>query len=114
MAKRCELTGVGVMSGNNVSKSHRKTKRDFLPNLKEITFKSDALGVHFTLKVAANVLRTVNKYGSFDNFIINFRANKLTDKALKLRRKVAKALTTKGEYDKVRIAKRGRGVKKEN
>ena len=71
MSNKCDLTGVGVMSGNNVSKSKRRTKRQFLPNLKEVVLKSDVLGVNVKLKIATNTLRTVNKYGSLDSFIIN-------------------------------------------
>ncbi len=111
MAKRCELTGVGVMSGNNVSKSKRRTRREFLPNLKEITLKSDALGANLTFKIAAAALRTINKYGSLDSFIINYRCSKLTDEAKKLRKKVEKALISKGEFDNVKIIKKARAKK---
>ena len=111
MAKRCELTGVGVMTGNNVSKSKRRTRRDFLPNLKETTLKSEALGSNITLKIAASVLRTINKYGNLDSFIINYRCNKLTDQAKKLRRKIEKALIAKNEYENVKIVKKARAKK---
>jgi len=33
MARRCELTGKAVLTGNNVSHAKRRTKRRFLPNL---------------------------------------------------------------------------------
>lgn len=111
MAKRCDLTGVGVMTGNNVSKSNRRTRRDFLPNLKETTLKSDALGANVTLKIATGTLRTINKYGSLDSFIINYRFCKLTDTAKKLRRKIEKALVSKGEFDNVKIVKKSRSKK---
>ena len=91
MSNKCDLTGVGVMSGNNVSKSKRRTRRQFLPNLKEVVLKSDVLGVNVKLKIAANTLRTVNKYGSLDSFIINYKGNKLTDQAKKLRKRIEKA-----------------------
>ena len=108
MAKRCDLTGVGAMAGNNVSKSKRRTRRDFLPNLKEATLKSDALGANITLKITAGVLRTINKYGSLDSFMINYRCSKLTDTAKKLRRKIEKSLISKGEFDNVKIVKKAR------
>ncbi|HUC02419.1 MAG TPA: 50S ribosomal protein L28, partial [Methyloceanibacter sp.] len=31
MARRCELTGKAVLTGNNVSHAKRRTKRRFLP-----------------------------------------------------------------------------------
>ena len=33
MARRCELTGKAVLTGNNVSHANNRTKRRFLPNL---------------------------------------------------------------------------------
>ena len=72
MSKKCNVLGVSVSSGNNVSHSNRKTKRRFCPNLKNVTFKSDVLGVNITLKVATSTLRTINKYGNIDNFLMNF------------------------------------------
>jgi ribosomal protein L28 len=44
MSRRCELTGKGVMTGNNVSHANNKTKRRFLPNLNEVTLASETLG----------------------------------------------------------------------
>ena len=43
MARRCELTGKGVMVGNNVSHALNRTRRRFLPNLLNVTLISDAL-----------------------------------------------------------------------
>lgn len=112
MSKRCELTGTGVMSGHNVSHSNRKTNRKFLPNLQAISFKSDALNIKITLRITAATLRTVNKYGNIDAFLINYRFNKLTEEAQKLRNKVKKALIKKGEYDNVKVVKEKKVVKK--
>ena len=33
MAKKCDISGTGVMGGNNVSHANNKTRRRFLPNL---------------------------------------------------------------------------------
>ena len=43
MSKRCELTGISPLKGNNVSHAKNKTKRRFLPNLKKVIFRSDIL-----------------------------------------------------------------------
>jgi large subunit ribosomal protein L28 len=43
MARRCGITGKGVMTGNNVSHAHNKTRRRFLPNLQGTAMMSDAL-----------------------------------------------------------------------
>ena len=107
MSRRCDLiSAVGVMSGNNVSHSNRKTKRRFLPNLCQNSFFSDALGVKINLKVAASTLRTVNKYGNIDNFLVNYRFNKLTESAQNLRNQVKKSLVKKGTFEEVKIKSR--------
>jgi large subunit ribosomal protein L28 len=36
MARRCALSGKGVMVGNNVSHANNKTKRTFNPNLQRV------------------------------------------------------------------------------
>ncbi len=103
MAKKCEILGVGVASGNNVSHSNRKTKRRFYPNLKNITFKSDVLGVNLTLKVAASTLRTINKYGNIDNFLVNYKFNRLTEQAQKIRTKIKRKLIKEEKLDQVKL-----------
>ena len=52
MARRCELTGKGVLTGNNVSHAHNKTRRRFLPNLHDKALLSEALGRMVRLKVS--------------------------------------------------------------
>jgi len=105
MSRRCDLLSVGVMVGNKVSHSNRKTRRRFLPNLKTISFKSDTLGSELTLKVATSTLRTINKYGNIDNFLVNYRANKLSESAQKLRRQIKRKLIKLGKLDEVQVIK---------
>ena len=69
MSKRCELTGVSPLKGNNVSHANNKTKKRFLPNLKKITFKSDALKRNIRLNVTSSALRTVDFKGGLDKFL---------------------------------------------
>ncbi len=52
MARRCELTGKGVLTGNNVSHANNKSRRRYLPNLNNVTFESETLGRTFTFKVS--------------------------------------------------------------
>ena len=107
MSRRCDLIAkVGVMSGNNVSHSNRKTRRRFLPNLCQASFASEALGANVNLKVAASTLRTINKYGNIDNFLVNYRYAGLSDEARRLRNKITKALIKKGKFDEVKVKSR--------
>ncbi|MBU6141251.1 MAG: 50S ribosomal protein L28 [Proteobacteria bacterium] len=105
MSRRCDLLAVGVMSGNKVSHSNRKTRRRFLPNLQTLSFKSDTLGVELNLKVATSTLRTINKFGSIDNFLVNYRYAKLTPEAQKIRNKIKQKLIKSGRLDEVKIVK---------
>ena len=57
MSRRCELTGKGPMSGNNVSHANNKTKRRFLPNLVDVTLASETLGKSYKLRISAAALR---------------------------------------------------------
>ena len=91
MARRCELTGKGPMSGNNVSHAKNRTKRRFLPNLCNVTLHSDKLGEGFKFKVSAGTLRTVDHVGGLDVFLAKADDAQLSSNALKVKRKLAKA-----------------------
>ena len=106
MSRKCDLLDKSVVSGNNVSHSNRKTKRRFLPNLQQISFASVALGNKIKLRVATSTLRTINKYGDIDGFLVNYRHAKLSDLAKKLRTKVKKSLIKKDLYENVKISKK--------
>lgn len=91
MSRRCELTGKGVMSGNNVSHSNIKTRRRFLPNLNVATLTSDTLGRSFRFRIAASTLRTVDHRGGLDGFLAKAKDDELSANALKVKRDIAKA-----------------------
>lgn len=95
MSKRCELTGKGVLAGNNVSHSQRKTRRRFLPNIQNVTLKSDALDKSMSFSIALSTLRTVDHNGGLDNFLLTTSNSKLTAEAVKLKRTIKKSLETK-------------------
>ena len=86
MANFCELTGKKYLSGNNVSHAKNRTKRRFLPNLQNISFLSDKLGKKVQLKVAASTIRTVEKKGGLDEYLINTSNTKLASTGLKLKK----------------------------
>lgn len=91
MSRRCELTGKGVLTGNNVSHANNKTRRRFLPNLNDVTLTSETLGRSFSFKVAASTLRTVDHRGGLDNFLAKAKEGDLSPKALKVKRDIAAA-----------------------
>ncbi|MDT3707416.1 MAG: 50S ribosomal protein L28 [Thiobacillus sp.] len=92
MARRCELTGKGVMTGNNVSHALNRTRRRFLPNLVNVTLISDALGRSVKLKVSAHALRTVEHRGGLDAFLLKADESELSPNAQALRKEIRAAL----------------------
>lgn len=88
MARRCELTGKGVMSGNNVSHANNKSRRRFLPNLCDVSLQSEALEQTLKFRVAASTLRTVEHRGGLDAFLLKARDADLTDRAVFVKRQV--------------------------
>ena len=92
MSRICELTAKGRMVGNNVSHANNKTKRLFLPNLQNVTLMSDILGRSVRLRVSTNGLRSVEHVGGLDNWLIKTKAEKLSDRAVKLKREIRKKL----------------------
>ena len=70
MARRCELTGKGVMTGNTVSHALNRTRRRFLPNLLNVTLLSETLGRPVKLRICAAALRTVEHRGGLDAFLL--------------------------------------------
>lgn len=91
MARRCELTGKGPMSGNNVSHAKNRTRRRFLPNLNDVSLMSETLGRTFKLKISAAALRSVDHRGGFDAFLAKAKDEELSATALKIKKDIAKA-----------------------
>lgn len=92
MANVCALSGKKVQYGHNVSHSKRATNRRFEPNLQSVTLRSDSLGKGVRLKVCTRVLRTVQKKGGLDAYLLGTADAKLPETALQLKRKVKKQL----------------------
>jgi large subunit ribosomal protein L28 len=90
MARRCELTGKAVLTGNNVSHANNKSRRRFLPNLCNVTLLSDSLGQSVRLRISANALRTVEHRGGLDAFLMKASDDELSSRARLLKKQVAK------------------------
>jgi large subunit ribosomal protein L28 len=91
MSRRCDITGKGVLSGNNVSHANNKTKRRFLPNLQETRLLSDTLGIQVRLKLSTHALRTIEHNGGLDTFLAKTADKKLPDTARRLKRRIERA-----------------------
>ena len=90
MSWRCDLTGKRPLVGHKVSHSNIKTKRRFLPNLRNVTLISDTLDRKIRLRVSANALRTVDHRGGLDAFLLKASDDQLAPKVLELKRQIVK------------------------
>ncbi|SDF97844.1 MULTISPECIES: 50S ribosomal protein L28 [Thalassobaculum] len=91
MARRCDLTGKGVLTGNNVSHANNRTRRRFLPNLQDTSLLSDALGEMVRLRLSTGALRTVEHRGGLDAFLKSARASELSLEARRLKKRILAA-----------------------
>jgi len=91
MSRRCEFTAKGPMSGNNVSHAKNRSRRRFLPNLNDVTLLSESLGRSFKFRISAAALRTVDHRGGLDAFLAKAKDVELSDRALKLKKEIAKS-----------------------
>jgi len=92
MARRCELTGKGVLVGHNVSHANNKTKRRFLPNLAYVTLQSEALNKPVRLRISNHALRSVDHTGGLDRFLVKARDEQLSLRARRLKREIEKVM----------------------
>ncbi len=86
----CEVIGKKRMSGNRVSHSNRKTKREYKPNINKHSFVSKILGLTIKLKVCTSALRTITTKGGIDEFLMSMKSRELAPKAVSLRKQIIK------------------------
>lgn len=96
MARRCAITGKGVLTGNNVSHANNKTRRRYLPNLQETALLSDALGM-IRLRLTSNGIKTIEHNGGLDAYLLTTADARLTLETRRLKRRVQRALARKQE-----------------
>ncbi|HUG44193.1 MAG TPA: 50S ribosomal protein L28 [Acidobacteriota bacterium] len=63
MARKCQLTGKGPLTGNRVSHSNKKTKRRQLPNLQTKRIYVPEMDQWVRVKLSTRALRTVTRQG---------------------------------------------------
>ncbi len=89
MARRCELTGTGVLTGNNVSHANNKTRRRYLPNLVNVTLTSDAMGQGVRLRISASTLRSEDANGGPDAYLMKADEANMSLRARRLKKQIA-------------------------
>ena len=88
MSRKCELSGKSPLKGHKVSHANNNAKRKFLPNLKNVTFKSDILKRNIRFNVSNAALRSVDYKGGIDFYLKSAKSYKLSSKAKKLKNKI--------------------------
>jgi large subunit ribosomal protein L28 len=78
MARVCPISGKKVLYGNKVSHANNKTKRRFTPNLHSVSFLSDLLGFKVKARLSTYAVRSIEKKGGFDSYLLNTRDSLLS------------------------------------
>ena len=91
MSRRCELTGKGVMVGNNVSHAKNRTRRKFLPNLQNVKLYSKILDAFISMRICVRSLKTVEKNGGLDNYLMKSSNRVLAPEAQAIKKTMLKA-----------------------
>ena len=95
MSRRCEMTGKGVLTGNNVSHANNKSRRRFLPNLQEQSLLSDVLGASIRVRLTTHAMRTIEHNGGLDSFLLTTPNRNLPEEAQSLKRRILRAQAKK-------------------
>ena len=90
MSKICEISGKKPMSGNNVSHANNRTKRRFLPNLQSVKLYSGILQKYINLNITIRTMKTVEKNGGLDSYLIKTSNKNLADTAIKIKKQILK------------------------
>lgn len=95
MARVCAVTKKKVLVGNKVSHSNHKTKTRFLPNLQLCSFPSDLLGRGIQLRLTPRGIKTVEKRGGIDAYILGSKSSDLDSKMLAVKKSLVAAKARK-------------------
>ncbi|WP_349261755.1 50S ribosomal protein L28 [Geminicoccus sp.] len=91
MARRCAVSGKGVLVGNNVSHANNKTRRRYLPNLQYRRLYSESLKQQFRVRLTAAAIRTIDKHGGLDGFLVEASRKDLSPELARVQERVVAA-----------------------
>lgn len=84
MARKYTLGGKSPQTGNKVSHSHRKTRKQWMPNFQKRSLYSMSLGRSIRMTLPASMLRSVDRAGGLDAFLIKVSSETLKGPMLRL------------------------------
>ena len=90
MSKVCEISGKKPISGNNVSHANNRTKRRFIPNLQKVKLYSGTLQKYINMNITIRTMKTVEKNGGLDAYLIKTSNKNLAFTAIKIKKQILK------------------------
>ena len=91
MSKVCEISGKKPMTGNNVSHANNRTKRRFIPNLQNVKLYSGTLQKYINLNITVRTMKTVEKNGGLDSYLVKTSNKNLAETAIKIKKQILKS-----------------------
>lgn len=107
MSRFCPITGKATMSGNNVSHAVNRTRRRFYPNLQRVSLLSSTLNEKIRLQITTAGLRTIDKHGGLDGFLLSRAPSKIPDPDLRRLRRRILAITGPQAFTPAKTRKKG-------
>lgn len=99
MSRICQLTGARRMKRNTIaierSKVTKRTKGFAQINIQNRNFSTVNLG-KISFRIRNRTMRTIEKYGGLENFLVSVKRGHLTEEARRLRKKL---------YGKIQVSK---------
>ena len=92
MARKRSIGGKAPQTGMKVSHSHIRTKRKWMPNIQSKNLYSEAMGTSVRVTITTQALRSVDRAGGLDLYLMKQDPAELTGTMRKLRAQIAKRL----------------------
>ena len=93
MSKQCQInTSKKILIGYNISHSHCKRKKKFIPNIQKYSFISKVLKGRRKFYAAVKSVKIMKLYPSFDAYIVKTENKKLTEKSIRTKKKILKLI----------------------
>ncbi|MBF0212837.1 MAG: 50S ribosomal protein L28 [Magnetococcales bacterium] len=97
MTRKLTLEGKPPQTGYKVSHSHRRTKHAWLPNIQKRSLFSMALGQSFCMSLPTGTIRSVDKAGGLDNFLLQTDQNTLNEPMRRLQARIREQINRNPE-----------------
>lgn len=102
MSRKCAIdASKGVLYGNQVSHSNRKSSKRFVPNLQVLSLRSEALNKSFSMRISLHTLRSIEHNHGLDNYLLSKSNMKLTPEAIRMKKSIIAASAVQPVSDAV-------------